>query len=147
MDRFNKTIISLLIFLILGYPIYSGKWIRGDYKVVEYDRIIKINNHLRDLSNFIDENLKKNDQYIYIINGSVYEFYNINNSEYYRGQDLLPKLQRKTILYNDNINGGNFKNNLSKIENSNYFLYRRDLRNKNIKLEDFEINVENLNKI
>jgi hypothetical protein len=145
--RFKITI-TIIIIVTLGYPIFSGTWINGNYKNVDYDRVIKINDDLINLKKFMNKNLINKNEHIYILNGSNYDFYYVDEEDFYRGTDLLPKVLSQNILYSDKIIKGNKLNSIDKIKNTNYFIIRNDLyRKPTQKVRETEIDLSELKLI
>ena len=82
------------------------------------------------------------------MNGSNYDFYYVDEEDFYRGTDLLPKVLSQNILYSDKIIKGNKLNLIDKIKNTNYFIIRNDLyRKPTQKVRETEIDLSELKLI
>lgn len=96
----QKLFILLLaiVILIQGYPLFTGKAIRGENTAHSSDRIIHIPKEYEDLASFLNAP-EKTYGYVTTLPSVEFGHFDLGDGEKFIGQDLLPKLIRLPFVY------------------------------------------------
>ncbi|MEK7570694.1 MAG: hypothetical protein AAB553_00330 [Patescibacteria group bacterium] len=106
--EFNKYVLAFVIIVIIGLQspfFFTGKAIQGEnIKKLFYDRVIYYPTEQREVVDFINKD-KSLATYVLTLPAIEYGDYSFDSGERHFGQDILPKLIKKSFVYLSQSNG------------------------------------------